>query len=560
MFHIYRKASTVLVWLGPGGPDTCLAAGIVNIYDAIENYHRKDRDLLVQKASCGTRDKKINVEEFLNDLGDDRLSGDGSGGFSTLGLVSMAVDGIADILGRAWLRRTWIIQEIAAASNVEFHCGRSVLTYDGFFHVISTVGSVLLHARSVILADEYDPTVSEHLGERPRYLTLPDCIGYEIGDDAPASFRESSGFTEVLHQLRKLVHDPARRIKIRSTQTELMLIFLVETVSRGFEVSVAADRVYSLAAMADAISSASWGLTHNKRTASSPQQLPVDYSVGFRDAVLRALKIRMNEIGHYYVAVESLSKLVGPRDGHNRLEDWGTTSVLVSMCTADSSAPSWLRLLEYSQALLEVYLDSAGSTQKDRGPPQEDPRWAVQDVMEPDTLKLKGKALGCLVVGSEGRPSRTWVSLPCPLGQEFETCDKFQEPVRALHQGFPDVRPVAGDGASLDETETGGERNLCTEQQTALNQTGTGIDDEFYEDSYEARFWSWQFPPSARDGDVVVVFSGRCALIRPSHGGRYHVVKEGLRVPVDSSKTLSIRLEENFFWKHYEDLDTFVLI
>ncbi|KAG6356806.1 hypothetical protein INS49_014680 [Diaporthe citri] len=274
MFHIYRKASTVLVWLGPAGPGTWLGADILNkaYYDIHTNIY---------------------VDEFLNDLRDNEPLDDERAGADTLGLVSMALDGIADILGRAWIRRTWIIQEIAAAANVKFQCGRSVTSYDAFFHVIPDVGRMLWNTRSVLLAGKEDPSVLERLRERPRYASVSEMFGSHIWDDGPASFRYSLPFTEVLHELRLLVNDPAGRIKSRRTQTELLLVFLVGTMARGFDVSIAVDRVFSLTAMADAISSASWGLTHNKRIASSPQQLPVDYSVGLRAAVLRALKIRM---------------------------------------------------------------------------------------------------------------------------------------------------------------------------------------------------------------------------------------------------------------------------
>lgn len=148
MFHIYRKASTVLVWLGPAGPGTCLGADILNVYDTIWQDDRNRifpqgvRNVLMRRVYKGI-DTNIYVDEFLDDLGDNPPLDDERAGADTLGLVSMALDGIADILGRAWIRRTWIIQELAAAANVKFLCGRSVLSYDAFFHVIPYVRSAL---------------------------------------------------------------------------------------------------------------------------------------------------------------------------------------------------------------------------------------------------------------------------------------------------------------------------------------------------------------------------------------------------------------------------------
>lgn len=431
MFHIYRKASTVLVWLGPAGPDTCLGADIINVYDTIWQDDRNRifaqavRDALVYNES----ETNIYVDEFLNDLRDNRLSDDERAGTDTLGLVSMALDGISDIFGRAWIRRTWIIQELAAAADVKFQCGRSVLSYDAFFLVSPILRRTLWNTHSALLAAKEDPTVAERLRKRPRFVSVSEMFCLNTGDNGPASFGESLPFTEVLHKLRLLVNDPAGRIKSPCTQTELLLVFLVETMSRGFDVSIDVDRVYSLTAMADAISSASFGLTHNKRIASSPQQLPVDYSVGLQVAVLRALKIRMNELKHFYVTIEPLSS-VYVSDSDCGVEDRETNSVLLSMFSAYSSPPSWLRLLEPTR---DLYPLQGGSLQKYRMSARKSWRWTEQDVTEPDTLVMRGKALGHLVVDSEGHPSRAWVALPCPLGREFEICyGRFERPVRAL--------------------------------------------------------------------------------------------------------------------------------
>lgn len=552
MFHIYRKASTVLVWLGLAGPGTCLGVDIVNVYDMIWQDNRNTtlsealKLNLGRKAYCDN-DANIFVDEFLNDLREKPGSDDERGGADTLGLVSMALDGIAGILGRAWIRRTWIIQELAAATNVKFQCGRSVLSYDGFFDVIPYVGNLLWQTRSFLLAGEEDLTISERLRKRPRsYSTLfPSTRDIDVRYDGPTSFRESLPFTEVLHQLRLLVNDPSR-MKSRRTQTELLLVFLVETISRGFDVSIAIDRVYSLMAMADAISSGSWGLTHSKLKPSSPQQLPVDYSVGLQAAVLRLLKIRMNEVKDFYVAIESLF-LISKSEKDYGKEDWKTKSILFSVCSAYSSPPSWLKLLEFDENHLDRYVCKSQESQRKLLQVRSSWGWAEQDVTEPDTLVMRGKALGRLSVDSKGKPSRIWVELPCPLGQEFETCYEYHKPVRALYQGRPDERPTAGHGSSLDDTETGGEREEPSEQRTALKNTGTF-------------FWRWQFPLHARDGDVIVVFPSGCALLRSSHGGRYILIEKGLRKAVVSSEGLTYDLERNFITIHQEDLDTFVLI
>lgn len=538
MFHIYRKASTVIVWLGPAGPNTALGADIVNVYDDMWQQRRlRTFALSVTAVLAGRRhDSNTNqyVDQFLTDLQKIKPADDGRCGADTLGLLSMSLDGITDILGRAWLRRTWIIQEFAAASRVEFQCGPSILSCDAFFFVIPEVVRTIWSTRNVFLAGGEEKMYMERLDQRHWF---PDLPGHEEEADDPACLRESSHFTEVLHQMRLLVNDPARNnIKSRRTQVEVLLVLLVETVSQGFEVSIPVDRLYSLIAMAESISCATLGLTHNERMVNSPQRLPMDYSLDLRDAVLRTLKIRMNEIGYFYVAIQQ-AYLLGDRNIEEET-DQETKSVLFSMRALDSSIPSWFRLLEFDQYHL---LDYERSVQNKRsewndGHPEglawkyRFPYWVEQDITKPDTLVVRGKALGVLVVDSEEHPSRIWMASPGPLVQEFETNpgnDNIHKAVRALHQVCPDERHTAVDEASLPDFAT----------------------------------WSWEFPPNARSGDVVIVFQGTCALVRPASEEKFSVVKHNLRVYVGpSSDSFRGDFGYEFLAKHCEDLDSFILI
>lgn len=571
MFHIYRKASTVLVWLGAAGPNTCLGADMVNIDD--ENWQEDGSQgtfevvkNLLAKSIHQTRhrggDIKTFVDKFINDLRDLRLSD----GFDILKLISMAIDGLADLLGRPWSRRTWVIQEFAAAVNVEFHCGRSVLSEDGFFDVAPDVALHLWHTRSVLLKYYYKGTMlKKRYKKRPIRGVLPDMLDPKDRDVGPSPFDKISDFANVLHDLRRVVNDP-RRVKTVCMKTEVLLMLFVETASLGFEASVAADRLYSLTAMADAISRSSRSLVPRKRMASSPQQLPVDYNVDLRVAILRALKLCMNETGYFYLT-DNYFQWLFDRAAESRQRWWKLQEAqptLLSICAADSSPPTWFRLLEFnSTRYWNIYFNIGGIVDDAARAAQASTSlsWTEQDLAEPDTLKVRGKALGRLLVDFGGHPSQTWVALPCHLGQEFETCCEYQleKPVRALDQGRPDERHAAADGACLDNTQTDGERRRPPEPQMELEQIKNG---SYYMASHrEVVFWRWQFPPSARDGDIIAVLVDTCALLRPSHAsGRYEFIRPGLRVPVVSSTRLSSGPECRFLDNHLEDLDTFILI
>lgn len=529
---------------------------------------------------------KAYVDEFLNDLQESQSSKNGKRYADTLGLLNMAWDGIVDLLGRAWLRRTWIIQEIAAASRVKFHCGPFVLSYDAFYEAMLSVGAMIWNTRSVYLAGEADILHQQRVYMRQGSddLNGSDLLFDLMPEDGPASFKESSTLFYFLDQIRQLVHNPASHIASRCTKTELLLVFLVETVSRGFEVSIDADRIYSMIAMADAISHALWGLSHNERKASSPQQLPVDYSVDLRTAVLRALKIRMNEIKYFYVAIKRSDRL-NQRDTEEAM-DQATKSVLRPICTVNKSSPSdscqvgtdesgpifgyrpkppspsvpsWLILLAFNPNYLERY-DRQVVRRQGTGVTWEHTFWVEQDVMDPDTLVLRGKALGRVVIHSEKHPPLAWMALPCPLGQEFETCEQGAKPRRALHQGCPDEPPKSWfRGATFVDAETAAERNDRTEPQRCLSRISTDSEPDSPK-ATEVIYWTWWFPPSAQDGDIVVVFVGTCALLRPLPGERYQVVEDGLRQPAGCLHPLSDRLETEFIWRHVDDLESFVLV
>lgn len=284
--------------------------------------------------------------KLINNLGDLPLSD----GFDTLKLVSMAVDGLADLLGRPWSRRAWVIQEFAAAANVEFHCGRSVLSEEGFFDVALDVALHLWHIRSVLLEDYYKGTMlKKRFKKRPIRGVLPDMLDRKDRDVGPHPFDKISDFANILHHLRRVVNDP-RRVKTACMKTEVLLMLFVETASLGFEASVAADRLYSLTAMADAISRSSWGLVPRGRTASSPQQLPVDYTVDLRVALLRALKICMNETRYFYLT-DNYFQWLFDRAEESRQRWWKlreSQPTLLSICAAESSPPTWFRLLEFN--------------------------------------------------------------------------------------------------------------------------------------------------------------------------------------------------------------------
>jgi hypothetical protein len=90
MLDIYRKADHVHVWLGPCGKNTELAFSFLSA-------------------------AKSNTEGHVT---------------KCLDCLKQLLEGVEDVFGRPWFRRTWVKQEIYASKHITTHCGHLAFTGD----------------------------------------------------------------------------------------------------------------------------------------------------------------------------------------------------------------------------------------------------------------------------------------------------------------------------------------------------------------------------------------------------------------------------------------------
>lgn len=499
MFHLYKKATTVVVWLGAAGKNTKIASQLLTRYDQGEGL-----DLYGIETAEGQE-----VHPFLNPIG--KMSPADPARLSEIYKTLHRVwDGLEDLLGRPWLRRTWVIQELSAASKAEFHCGDTVMSYRAFVSGVPREYSEL-PARLTLLYDALKATAA-----------VTDAAVLEA---APVS-TEAPVALNTLHELRGVLHD-ATGVARKRTRVELLLSFFLESRAAQFEASVAVDQLYSLIAISDALSSQSYGLTNDEGLSSWPKQVDVDYSIDLRTALLRAVKMRMNEVKHFYFLVKPVSMLQDALHvdlGYRDLE-LPTKGLLLSLLcpnlgpdpTCLALNPTWLGLLRPSRTLLRHYwksvkrfLDTAS---------RDDYRWAEQDVMRPDALNVLGKCIGRLVTPKGPGSGRVL----------FDECllDAFQ------------LEAPPEDSATLSKME----------RVEVLHWD----------------VWRRKFLADAKEGDLLVTLQDMCALIRPQYEPRRNetytlVATDVTRTTLEFYFPSVTDMAESYLRHCRNDLDTFVLV
>ncbi|KAI6083118.1 heterokaryon incompatibility protein-domain-containing protein [Hypoxylon rubiginosum] len=130
MRDIYRDAQRVLVWLGPAALDSGLAFDTLRRLSGYwtEMSERWAIDKLSVLKLGPFRDTlrqlfgvKAGQQKDIED--DPRFK-----------LQPREIAALHDVLGRAWWRRTWVIQEVCLAEQVVLACGNSALSWEELSH------------------------------------------------------------------------------------------------------------------------------------------------------------------------------------------------------------------------------------------------------------------------------------------------------------------------------------------------------------------------------------------------------------------------------------------
>ncbi|KAK4539346.1 hypothetical protein LTR36_000777 [Oleoguttula mirabilis] len=119
MFRIYRKAKSVLVWLGSETAD--LASALEVLYEeaiGIAEATEDDRSETSTSASSADTGPVSQFETVIPSAEPNTA------------LLAREINALHDLCTRAWIRRVWVQQEIFAATDVRVFCGRSELDLD----------------------------------------------------------------------------------------------------------------------------------------------------------------------------------------------------------------------------------------------------------------------------------------------------------------------------------------------------------------------------------------------------------------------------------------------
>lgn len=120
MGDIYRKADKVIVWLGPHRDDSDLALEVLKTMEALGDY-REEKKSQGEVRFWDNSDKTKLLE--LNQSKDAHRS--------WVGLVKL--------FGRAWWRRTWVVQEALLPRDFIFKCGNSDVNWSTIWHALENL-------------------------------------------------------------------------------------------------------------------------------------------------------------------------------------------------------------------------------------------------------------------------------------------------------------------------------------------------------------------------------------------------------------------------------------
>jgi hypothetical protein len=129
MGEIYKTATRVLIWLGPYSIHTEQAFDrLLEIEEEVTKLTKAPNS-----ASYGQ------LTELAQRLVDDNIPKD-----LDIGVEMSIREGLKDVIGRAWWRRTWILQEISAHDKPTFFCGEFACSKSAFllYQTLASVSAV----------------------------------------------------------------------------------------------------------------------------------------------------------------------------------------------------------------------------------------------------------------------------------------------------------------------------------------------------------------------------------------------------------------------------------
>jgi len=147
MFTIFRKAKSVVAWLGPQTPNTHLA------FRLLRSWKELERD-------C----KDLNHGH----------------GLVCLHLLGNAYSALLELCHRPWFRRTWIRQEVFGAKHLILQCGRSTHDWTNFPDIYDLLGWVEVEtalANASVPFGKFDLTMLRSLDIMKN--PIPQNDGYE---------------------------------------------------------------------------------------------------------------------------------------------------------------------------------------------------------------------------------------------------------------------------------------------------------------------------------------------------------------------------------------------
>ncbi|KAK4443785.1 heterokaryon incompatibility protein-domain-containing protein [Podospora aff. communis PSN243] len=125
MHRVYSQAETTIIWLGPPSVHSTLA---IELLVSARRFARKTQAYKIPRNSMLPPIPRANNQQEFQDLqmaaSFGRLFQKPVENLSSQGIPEYPMEAIADLFGREWWGRVWVLQELVFAKKAVFVCGR----------------------------------------------------------------------------------------------------------------------------------------------------------------------------------------------------------------------------------------------------------------------------------------------------------------------------------------------------------------------------------------------------------------------------------------------------